>query len=94
MITASSIQDDDFYIGNLVVAHSSRSKGIGTQILKKSFQLASEKKCRRVLLDVIFENDKAKKLYEMTGFIVCGEKKFQWIGKSEGTYGMEYLLDE
>ena len=55
-ITASSIENDDFYIGNLVVAHGLRGQGIGTEILKNSFQLASDKKCKRVLLDVTFEN--------------------------------------
>ena len=93
-ITASSIENDDFYIGNLVVANGLRGKGIGTELLKSSFKLGSDKNCRRVLLDVIFENDNAKKLYEKIGFKVCGEKHFKWLGKSEGTYGMEYLIDK
>jgi ribosomal protein S18 acetylase RimI-like enzyme len=91
-ITASSIKGQDFYIGNLVVAPEYRGHGIGTEILKSSFKIASEKKCRRVLLDVIFENDKAKKLYERIGFTICGEKNIKWLGKSEGTYGMEYII--
>jgi ribosomal protein S18 acetylase RimI-like enzyme len=93
MITASSIGNNDFYIGNIAVANGLRGKGIGTQILKDSFKLASDKKCMRVLLDVIFENKNAKMLYERIGFNVCGEKRFKWLGKSEGTYGMEYILD-
>ena len=93
-ITASSIENDDFYIGNLVVANGLRGKGIGTELLKSSFKLGSDKNCKRVLLDVIFENDNAKKLYERIGFKVCGEKHFKWLGKSEGTYGMEYLIDK
>ena len=93
-ITASSIENDDFYIGNLVVANGLRGKGIGTELLKSSFKLGSDKNCKRVLLDVIFENDNARKLYERIGFKVCGEKHFKWLGKSEGTYGMEYLIDK
>jgi ribosomal protein S18 acetylase RimI-like enzyme len=92
-ITASSIQADDFYIGNLVVTNELRGHGIGSKLLKRSFQLGVEKKCKRVLLDVTFENVKAKKLYEKIGFNVCGEKNFSWLGKSKGTYGMEYLLE-
>jgi ribosomal protein S18 acetylase RimI-like enzyme len=92
MITASSIKNEDFYIGNLVVAPKYRGLGFGTEILKSSFKIAYEKGCERVLLDVIFENDKAKKLYERIGFTTCGEKKFKWFGKSEGTYGMEYVI--
>ena len=66
-ITASSIDNNDLYIGNL------RGQGIGTELLKSSFILGKAKKCNRVLLDVTFENDSAKRLYEKTGFKVCGE---------------------
>ena len=79
-ITASSIRDDDLYIGNLVVADGLRGQGIGTELLKNSFQLASDKKCKRVLLDVTFENYNAKRLYEKTGFKVCGNKAIQMDG--------------
>lgn len=91
-LTASSIQDDDFYIGNLVVSANLRGKGIGSKIIEHSFELAREKGCKRVLLDVIFENPGAKKLYERIGFRKCCEKNLWWSGKSEGTYGMEYPL--
>ena len=93
-ITASSIEKDDLYIGNLVVASGLRGKGIGTELLNNSFQLANDKNCKRVLLDVTFENYNAKRLYERTGFNVCAKKQFKWMGKSEGTYGMEYPLDK
>jgi ribosomal protein S18 acetylase RimI-like enzyme len=93
IITASSIESDDLYIGNIVVVDDLRGQGIGSELLKSSFQLGNHKKCKRVLLDVIFENDKAKKLYERRGFKVCDVKRFKWFGKSEGTYGMEYLLE-
>jgi len=36
-ITASSIEKDDLYIGNLVVASGLRGKGIGTELLNNSF---------------------------------------------------------
>jgi len=91
-LTASSIQGDDFYIGNLVVAANLRGKGIGSKIIEHSFELAREKECKRVLLDVIFENSGAKKLYERIGFRKCCEKNLWWSNKSDGTYGMEYPL--
>ncbi len=91
-MTASSIGNDDFYIGNLVVSNDSRGKGIGSKIIEQSFELGKEKKCKRVLLDVTFENLSAKKLYDRIGFRVCCEKKIWWSNKSEGTYGMEYTL--
>lgn len=91
-ITASSIEGDDFYIGNLVVSSNLRGKGIGSKIIEESFELAREKGCKRVLLDVIFENSGAKKLYERIGFKKCCEKNLWWSSKSDGTYGMEYTL--
>jgi len=91
-LTASSIQGDDFYIGNLVVSANLRGKGIGSKIIEHSFDLAREKGCKRVLLDVIFENTGAKKLYERIGFRKCCEKNLWWSSKSDGTYGMEYPL--
>jgi ribosomal protein S18 acetylase RimI-like enzyme len=92
-ITASKIDADDLYIGNLVVANGLRGQGIGSKIIEQSFIIGIEKKCKRVLLDVIFENQKAKKFYEKIGFRVCGEKKLRWSSKSEGTYGMEFVFD-
>lgn len=92
-ITASSIERDDFYIGNLAVVNTLRGEGIGTKLLNRSISLAKEKKCKRVLLDVIYENVVAKRFYEKKGFKVCGEKKFKFLGDSEGTYGMEYILE-
>ncbi|MTK63417.1 MAG: GNAT family N-acetyltransferase [Methanobacterium sp.] len=91
-LTASSIRDDDFYIGNLVVSANLRGKGIGSKIIEQSFELARDKECKRVLLDVIFENQGAKKLYERIGFKKCCEKNLWWSSKSDGTYGMEYSL--
>jgi ribosomal protein S18 acetylase RimI-like enzyme len=91
-ITASTIESDDLYIGNLVVANGLRGQGIGSKIIEQSLKLGSEKNCKRVLLDVIFENVNAKKFYEKIGFKVCGEKRLRWSNKSDGTYGMEYLL--
>ena len=91
-ITASSIESDDLYVGNIVVDNGLRGQGIGSKIIEQSFKLGREKNCKRVLLDVIFENVNAKKFYEKIGFKVCGEKNLKWSTESKGTYGMEYLL--
>ena len=72
-ITASSIDNNDLYIGNLVVSNDLMGPMDWYRIIKKFFILGKAKKCNRVLLDVTFENDSAKRLYEKTGFKVCGE---------------------
>jgi ribosomal protein S18 acetylase RimI-like enzyme len=94
-ISASSIGGDDFYIGNIAVDPNIRGGGIGTFLLKESFKIAKDKNCKRMLLDVLFYNMKAKQWYEKHGFKVYGEKRFKWFGLDEGkdgTWGMEYLL--
>ncbi len=94
-ISASSIGGDDFYIGNIAVDPNIRGGGIGTFLLKESFKVAREKNCKRMLLDVLFYNKKAKQWYEKHSFKVCGEKRFKWFGLDEGkdgTWGMECLL--
>ena len=52
-ITASSIDNNDLYIGNLVVSNDLRGPmDWGTELLKSYFILGKAKKCNRVLLDV------------------------------------------
>lgn len=92
-ISASSIERNDFYIGNLAVIDSMRGKGIGTKLLNQIIAIAVEKKCKRVLLDVIQYNLKAKKFYEKKGFRVCGEKGCKWVALTDRTYGMEYIIN-
>jgi len=93
-ITASSIENDDFYIGNLAVNPNIRGHGVGTKMLKSSLEIANHKNCKRVLLDVIFTNIRAKNLYTKIGFKVCGEKKYKWLSSNEGTYAMDYSLNK
>lgn len=91
-ISASSIDADDFYIGNIAVNPEIRGKGTGTFLLKHSFEIARKKNCKRMVLDVLFYNTKARTWYEKHGFTVYGEKRFKWFGLEDGTWGMECLL--
>ncbi|KAF5089108.1 GNAT family N-acetyltransferase [Methanobacterium aggregans] len=91
-ISASSIKGDDYYIGNIAVNPDVRGKGTGTFLLKQSFQIARKKNCKRMVLDVLFYNRKARAWYEKHGFTVYGEKNFKWFGLEDGTWGMECLL--
>ena len=59
-ISASSIDGDDYYIGNIAVNPEVRGKGTGTFLLEQSFEIARKKNCKRMVLDVLFYNTKAR----------------------------------
>lgn len=91
-ISTSRVEGDDFYIGNVAVDPTARGAGIGTFLLKESFRVAHTKNCKKLVLDVLFYNERAKHWYEKYGFKLCGEKRFKWFGLEDGTWGMECLL--
>ncbi len=62
------VKRDDFYIYQLSVSPKARGKGIGSILLAEAYKMASELHCKTVSLHVVFENDKAKKLYNREGF--------------------------
>ena len=87
----ASIDNDDLYISDIAVNEKCRGRGIGTFILKKSLQLAKDKKCKRVVLDVDPENDIALRLYEKMGFEIFIEENNWFLGKKRFN-NMEYKL--
>jgi ribosomal protein S18 acetylase RimI-like enzyme len=91
-ISTSRVEADDFYIGNVAVDPTARGAGIGTFLLKESFKVAHAKNCKKLVLDVLFYNERARHWYEKNGFKLCGEKRFKWFGLKDGTWGMECLL--
>ncbi|WP_299477326.1 GNAT family N-acetyltransferase [uncultured Roseibium sp.] len=52
----------------IFVSESARGQGIGKALLKSIFELAAERGLKRVRLDVIDKNTRAKSLYERMGF--------------------------
>lgn len=91
-LLTTSVGKNDYYLSNIAVDPHFRGQGIGSFILQNAFQIARDKGCNRVLLDVTFKNKRAMKLYERFGFKVNGKNVSRWIWKDEGTYGMEYVL--
>ncbi len=88
----ASLGKDDYYLSNIAVDPQYRGQGIGTYILENAVKIAGEKGCRRVVLDVTFDNKGAKRLYERFGFKVYS-KKTPWLFRGQGTFNMEYLVD-
>ncbi|MGZ7069729.1 MAG: GNAT family N-acetyltransferase [Methanobacterium sp.] len=89
--TGADIDKDDYYLSDLAVDERCRGKGIGSFILGKSLELARIKGCKRIVLDVDFENEGALRLYKRFGFKIFN-KKSKWFNKEKGVYNMEYKL--
>ena len=87
------LDECDYYLADIAVDEECRGKGIGTFILEKSLELAREKGCKRVVLDVYLENKEALILYERFGFNIYNKKSFRLFGGEKGVYNMEYNIN-
>ncbi len=63
-------KNDEIHVEGIAVMESARGKGIGTRLLNELFSFASEMDKKRITLEVINTNPKAKDLYEQLGFNV------------------------
>ncbi len=66
---------DECYIANIAVKPQQRRKGIASLLIEKATDLAKEKDCSFISLEVRKSNTAAIALYEKFGFSVCGERK-------------------
>ncbi len=88
----SNLKKGDFYLAGVAVDEKVRGKGIGGLILDRAVEMARERGCKRVVLDVALDNPGAKRLYGRTGFKVYNKRSFPWFGKKIGMYNMELQL--
>ena len=56
------------WIRDFYVSHDNRRKGVGTYLLKEIRKLANNKKCKRIRLETVNENEIAIKFYIQNGF--------------------------
>lgn len=93
-VLTSRLEADDFYVGILSVDPDQRGGGIGTFIMEQMARTAIEHRCRRLVLDVSFENPRARKFYERLGFECRGRRRLipGWDGV--GTYTMVKALGQ
>jgi ribosomal protein S18 acetylase RimI-like enzyme len=93
-IFLSDIKEDDYYFAIVAVDEDSRGQGIGSLIIKEGIKLARKQGCKRVVLDVDFENKGALRFYEKLGFTIFNTKSISIFRWEEGVYNMEYLLND
>lgn len=85
---------DELYIENVAVDQASRGQKIGSQLLNFADELAKSKGCSKVSLRVMYENEKAKSLYERLGFKVFSSESFKWMKKRTGYSGSYLMIKE
>lgn len=86
------IKKGDFYVAEFAIDSTIRSKGLGSEVLNDLINYAKSNEFNRVILDVDFRNDNAKKLYEKFGFNVFNKKRVKIGNFIRGMYNMELKL--
>ena len=88
MLVLCDIKEGDFYLAEIAIDESMRSKGYGGRIIQDVLEYARKNNYKRVTLDADFRNARAKALYEKMGFKVFNKKSFL----KRGMYNMEFKL--
>jgi ribosomal-protein-alanine N-acetyltransferase len=65
---------DEAEIANLAVSPDARRQGIGARLLDYALDIARERQCRVVFLEVRESNIAARSLYDSRGFTVAGRR--------------------
>ncbi|WP_374595915.1 GNAT family N-acetyltransferase [Sphingosinicella sp.] len=67
----------------LIAVEPLRSRqGIGTELLRRSIDLAKDAQVQRMFLEVRTGNSAARGLYERHGFICVGQRKDYYVGEN------------
>jgi len=83
---------DDFYISVLCVDSKRRGSGVGGFILENIARTARDQGCNRLVLDVSFENEGARRLYERLGFVSMKKKRLIPLWDGAGAHTMAKAL--
>ncbi|GAA2396419.1 GNAT family N-acetyltransferase [Nonomuraea africana] len=71
--------DGELVMDGIAVAPEHRGKGVGSLLLREIAAVAAEHSCRRIRLDVIDVNPRARALYERHGFIAVHTEKTPYL---------------
>lgn len=91
-VLTDSLEADDFYVGILAVDADRRGRGIGSFIMDNIARIARQQGCKRLVLDVSFENPRARKFYERLGFQCTGKRPLIPGWEKIGTCTMVKML--
>ena len=74
----------ELLMDGIAVAAEAHGRGVGTRLLGRLFEHASELGCERVRLDVIDVNPGARRLYERLGFVAVRTSEHRWLERRFG----------
>lgn len=69
----------ELVMDGIAVDPAERGRGIGGLLLREIEAVAVEQGCRRIRLDVVAENPRARALYERHGFRAVREQRTPWL---------------
>ncbi|MGW6983181.1 GNAT family N-acetyltransferase [Streptomyces sp. NPDC054932] len=84
----------ELVMDGIAVDPAERSRGIGGLLLREIEAIAVEQGCRRIRLDVIAENPRARALYERHGFRAVRVQRTPWLRDVLGFGGVTTMHKE
>lgn len=81
----------ELYIDSLGVSAEARGNGVGTKLLDFAKAFAEQNGLRRLSLMVMYENKRAKALYERCGYRVKSSRSIWWLKRATG-YSRSYFM--
>ena len=73
------VKEGELWMDGIVVDSDMRGRGVGTKILEKLAEFATDKGLKTIKLEVIDTNDRARKLYESQGFKETKTEHFPFL---------------
>jgi len=91
-ISLVDMKKDDFYVDGISIDEDYRDSSVDSFLLEKSIEIAKNKNCKRLVVDISLVRLDEKEFFEKAGFKIY-DKKIETIkSESIGNYFMEYLL--
>ncbi|MFF4443313.1 GNAT family N-acetyltransferase [Streptomyces sp. NPDC001502] len=84
----------ELVMDGIAVDPAERSRGIGGLLLREIEAIAVEQRCRRIRLDVVAENPRARELYEKHGFRAVRVQRTPWLRDVLGFGGVTTMHKE
>ncbi len=88
------LKEGELYIDTVGVATEARGGGIGTCLLGFAESFAKQRSLTKLSLSVVYENPKAKALYERSGYQVQSSHSLWWMNRSTGISGTYYMVKD
>lgn len=95
MVVTYKPKPDELYIDSVAVSSDARGLGLGTKMLEFAEKTAEERGLKKLVLQVMYENPRAKKLYERFGFSEFSHLESRWLKRKTGftgAYKMQKVL--